>query len=413
MTEALSGHRDKRPWSDNSVALLKMLVLAVVVLQRFALGDSKTPLQLIVVLVLIGVGMRGGSLQLHRERLVLYAVAAAVLLLLVALDLALGRAISLRSLSLLLATYCIGVVSAPSLQRRDREAVLDFFIKLMSVLASVGLTDGVLQLLGIQHQDYLSKLVPPALLVSGYNTGNPVTYGSQLIRTNGLLFLEPSFFSFFLGLAVVVSLYLRKPARVIVLLLAAIVPTLAGSALVVILPALLAMVATGRGSLLRPLWLPAAFVLLLALLSPVGNLFIARITEVNGGSNSTSLRVVEPYTVLLPAIGDNAETLLLGHGPGAADRLVADQGVVGLLAPTLPKLFYEYGILGGFAFLVFLLYAFCCNPRSSPWLLGVLLSYFVLNAALLQSTFALASLLFLPLLGTSEPRKVGLTRSSC
>jgi len=151
-----------------------------------------------------------------------------------------------------------------------------------------------------------------------------------------------------------------------------------------------------------------ALAVALASATPLGATFVSRTTEVQQANSSTSLRLVQPYLRLLPPATESVEDVLLGHGPGSSDlyyeQNLPPEVVVGLLTPFFPKALYEYGAFGVLLICAFLLQIFFDGPRRRPpWLIGLLLVYLLINAALLQPTLAYLTILFLGLLRPPDP----------
>jgi hypothetical protein len=276
-------------------------------------------------------------------------------------------------------------------------------VRIMSVLAVIGIVHAGVQYLGIPYDDWFARVVPEPFIMQGYNTGDPIAWDSPIYRTNGVVFLEPSFFSYFLGIAVVVALYRGNSVWTVSLLMVAIVPTLAGNGLLVVAAGIVALALGRHRRNLLVLVVPAGAAVLLALATPLADHFLTRVTEVSNPDSSSSMRLVQPYEMLWPPWLDDPVGLLLGNGAGSATDIVAASSVPGVLAPVLPKVFFEYGVIGAMAFLVFVLWSLVAGGGERPWAAGILVSYLALNAAFLQETFALSTILFVHILRQLDP----------
>ncbi|WP_299038898.1 hypothetical protein [uncultured Pseudokineococcus sp.] len=379
--------------------LVLAALLAVTLLQRLAVpaGGDQVPLVLPVVLGLLLVGLATGLVDLDPVTTRLYAVGVGALVVLTAVSWARGQAPSLTSLLFAVAIYAVAVVR-PRLGRAGVERVLDRFAAVMVVAAVVGLAQTSGQYLGVPYRDWLAEVVPEPFLQQGYNTADPVAYGASLYRANGVVFLEPSFYATFLAVALLVVLRRGRGVVAAALLAAALVPTLAGNGVVVAgLGILVLALGPGRRRL-GLLVLPAVGALAIAVVTPVGELFLRRATEISSPGTSSSLRLVEPYTVVVPAYLEAPGGLLLGNGAGSVTEVAGAPGVgVGLLTPILPKLLFEYGLVGAVLFLLFVLHVLAAGWRDAPWVPGLVVSYLVLNAALLQVVLALLTILMVRL----------------
>ena len=397
--------RTRRASGTYSIALL----VAVVLLQRFVIpagGTQQIALTLPVGIVILLLGIRAGEFVPRRAQLhcALVIVATAVLCTLV--HVVTGGAPSLLSLGLVVILYAAAAFSA-DLGPVAVARVQRVFLRLMSVAAVVSLLQLGVQYAGVAHQDWLGTVVPKALLQAGYNTGDPITYGADLYRSNGVLFLEPSFLSLFLGVAVAVALHSGAGWKRLTLLLLGIVPTLAGGGLVVIIPAVIA-VALGRHRRKLLGLLPAAVAAVVAAaVTPFGTQYLARSTEASNPNTSSSYRLVQPYSSLMPPSMDTTVHALIGHGAGAADRYLLAVDRADVTVPLVPKVLFEYGLLGLVGILLPLVLLLVGGLRFRPWAAGVVLAYLYVNASFIQSTLVFLTLFWVTLLPPRDGRAVG------
>lgn len=263
--------------------------------------------------------------------------------------------------------------------------LLGYFVDLMTVFGAFGALLFCLQFVGVPYRDWLSFVLPSRFLVSGYATSYEVVYGSGIYRSNGVVFLEPSFFSIFLGLGILAALQLGRRSVPLVLMTCALVTTVSGNGLALVAIGLLVMTAMGQARRVLPLAIPVVVAVVLAVSTPLGGALAVRIGESSNADSSTSLRLIVPYRVLIPEVAGNAETLWRGHGAGSADSFVA-AWQKDLIAPVPVKLLYEYGLLFSVVFLVFLTSATIVSARLCfPVLIPLLMIYCFLNAGLLIS----------------------------
>jgi hypothetical protein len=378
-----------------------VLMLVVVLGQRLAIPlgpGQQLPANLVLVLIVLGTGLMAGHLRLDPQLILLYLAGVGALLALTLVAVARGLDVSLLSVGFIGALYLLWAVETPWIAVADQVRLLDAFVRVMVVMAVVGLIQAGTQYLGVAYQDWLARIIPGPFLMQGYNTSDPILWNDPIYRTNGVLFLEPSLFSFFLGLALVVALHRRKPLPTIGLLLLAMLPTVAGNGFVVLLAGVGILAIHGRWRDLRSLLLPAGLAVAGSLTIPGAAKIVTRVTEAGTEGSSSSLRLIEPYTRLIPELFKDPTSVIFGNGAGSATTFVAKVGSAGLLAPVVPKLLFEYGVLGSVLFLIFLVTSLMTGSHQMPWTLGVLVAYFVLNAALEQPTFALVTILFVRLL---------------
>ncbi len=387
---------------------LLALILCIVLTQRIGVplgGGEQLPLTLPMAMLIAFVGIYRGWLILDRARTRFYALAIGTLVVLSLVAHVRGHDLSLLSIGFAVTLYAFVTLTAPTLTGADVGWLLDAFVRLMVIAAIIGLIQMGVQYAGVPYGDLLTLLLPPEVVITGYNTGDAIMWDSSIYRVNGVLFLEPSFFSYFLGLAAVVALYRGRSAVSVGVLIVAIVPTLAGNGIVVLATGIVALVISPRRRHLRALALPAVAAVALALSTPVADRFLSRVTEVESDGSSSSLRLVQPYERLLPAWLPDPWGVALGNGPGSATELLGSDRITGLIVPIVPKLLLEYGVVGAAVFGCFLVWSLLHGRAQPPWALGLLISYAVLNAAFLQVTLALSTIVFLCLLpiGDSPP----------
>ena len=384
------------------------LLLVTLLTQRIAIpfGGDQLPVSLPLVVLLLVAALTTGALEFDPPRLRLYVLATAAAVLCTVVAVAAGRSPSVLSLVFLIAIYLIAVVRSPVAPEALADPVHRVFLRFMSWAAAVSLVQFVVQYAGVPYEDYLARVVPEALLQRGYNTGDPLAYGSAIYRSNAVVFLEPSFLGYFLGAAVLLALGRGVATWRVCLLVAGAVPPLAGNAVAVLVPGLLVLAFSHRRAVLRKLVPALVLGLVLALATPLGSLYLGRSTEIAGGDTSANLRLVQPYQLLLPVWTASPESVLVGEGAGAATTVIQQATREAVTTPAVPKLLVEYGALGAIPVLLFLGWVLLGDMRGRPWAIGLVFGYLVLNAALLQVTFAIGTVLLIRLVPGLPPGPV-------
>jgi hypothetical protein len=376
------------PLGVRPLTVLKAMVTAAVVLQRFAvpLGSEQVSFVLVAEAVLLGVLLVRGQLVIERNRTLWYLVAAAACLAAAAIASDSGDGSSLLSVLLLLAMYApFCLTLAPSLRPLYRP-VLQFFTTLMVIVAVVAVVQMLLQLAGWAYSDPLAR-VPNEVLTQGYNTAYPVQYGSAIVKSNAFIFLEPSFLSQFLALAFVVELTTGARPWRLLLYFGAMLTTVSGTG--VILLAFGIVVALFKRA--RPIMFLLPFILAVGvtLATPVGSLFSERVTgEGRTETSSSRARFVEPYKRVYDDLNQSVQHLVVGRGPGFAERAADDAFVredIPIVYPVVPKLSYEYGLVAGLVFASFIAFAFLNRTPSLVIASSALLIHFFLSGSLLQA----------------------------
>jgi hypothetical protein len=366
------------------------MVAGSVVLQRFAipLGDEQVSVVFFIDALLLGVLLTRGLLVIERNRTFLYLGAAAACLAAAAVAADSGDGSSVLSLLLLLAIYApFCFTLTPSLRTLYRP-VLQFFTKLMAIVAVVALVQMLLQFAGWSYEDLLLTNAPGEFLLQGFNTSYPVQYGSEIFKSNAFVFLEPSFLSQFLALAFVVELTLDARVWRLVLYLGALIATVSGTGLVLLVFGVLVVLLKSTGRRAVRVVVPLVLAVGVLLVTPVGTLFNTRVVEERKDeASSTNARFVEPYERLYDDLSQSVEHVVVGSGPGAAQRDADDLFVrrdLALLYPVVPKLVFEYGVFAGLFFACFVAFALLNRTPSLVVASTVLLMQFFLSGGLLQ-----------------------------
>jgi hypothetical protein len=361
------GDRDRPPAGTHTLAAL---LVAVILLQRVGLPIGGMPLPIVVP---VGLAVAAwlvvrGALRPERLRTVLFVAAVG------AISLASWGATwwtpNVRSTALLL----VLVVCSPWVLHAGAGArnvvgarvVGVVFVRLMTVLAGVGVAQMAAQVAGLwRYRDVLLTVIPESLSMGDYNTSQPIAWDSAIYKSQAFVFLEASIFSQMTALAIVVALLLRQPWWQLLILGLGLLTALSGTGLI-LLAAGLVLVAVRARSVLRPGYLlVAAAAVAVALVSPAGDILASRTAEASDPTSSLGLRFVLPYEQVAAGMAEEPMRWLVGAGPGTSERVLeSDRDAAGLaVVYTVPtKLIFEYGLLAGCLFLLFLLVALLRAP---------------------------------------------------
>lgn len=391
MTAATAGPSAEERRSATDRRLIATLVVLVVLTQRVGLpvGGTSVSVSIPLAYAFLGVMLLRARLAVDRMRLELYAAGAVIALVITAVNTLNSTVVSLQSLVLLLVLYLPWVTtltgSGPTAVVRAGGRA---FVQVMTVLAIVGACQLLAQLSGAwSYVDYLSLVVPSELLVADYNTSIPLEYGSDTYKSNAFVMLEPSLLSQFCALAFTIGLALRARVWQMLVLVTGMVSALSGTGFI-LLAVGLALTVVRAPRTIRPLHLlAAAAVLLVLVLSPLAPLLLERSSELSQPGSSGYARFVKPYTEVARGLEEDPRRFVLGGGAGTAEQLLAsrEDGIGDdVLYSTIPKLAFEYGLLGGG---VFLLLQIVSLVSRSPWRAvpgALLVMIFFLGGGLLQ-----------------------------
>lgn len=375
------------------------LLVGSVVLQRLGvgIGDGQIHLTVPFTLAVLAIGLRTGEFRVDGPKLralavVCFAAGACTLV-----QTAVGGTPSLLSLAFIVVLYAMLAFSA-ALSPTAVAKVERVFLGMMAGFAVVSVLQMLVQIVGVPYEDLLELVVPESLLLDEYHTADPIAYGASLRRSNGVLFLEPSFLSLYLGLALALAVYRRRGFLLVTVLLVGMVPPLGGSGVVVAAPALALLALTGHRRALLTVFPALAVAILVAAVTPLGERYVERSTEGGDAETSTSFRLIQPYSALLPQAVEDPLVAAIGHGAGSADDYLTRTGTPEVTQPIVPKVLFEYGALGALGILVVLLVTLGNGVRARPWTAGLLVLYLYVNASFLESTTVFMTLFWITLL---------------
>lgn len=353
--------------------LMSGLLLSAVLLQRIGVpaGSYSVPLLLPLGLAATGLLVYWGDLRFGGLRAGLFLLAVAAMATAAYVATWYSSEVHLASLVTVLAVWTPWALRASGSETANRDGfrrMARLYKNTMLGLSMVAVLQLTSQFIGLwTYQDLVARYVPSELLIPGYNTSIPMAWASPIYKSQAFLFLEPSHFSQFTAIAVIVAILLRAPLWQVALLALGLVSALSGTGIIVVAVGLVLM-AIRVPRLIRPAYIIAVGIgLIAALLTPLSAVFTNRVSEVDSQTTSFSLRFVLPYQEVAAGMHEDARRWVSGAGPGASDRLLeSGQHRAGLfIVYTIPtKLLFEYGLLPAVAFLGFLFTALFRAPPA-------------------------------------------------
>ena len=392
--------------ADAAATLLSCALAAVILTQRLAipLGAFQLPVAVPAVLACVGWGLWRGRLLLGRTRLLAYGVAIGTLLFasLVASRRDDG---AITSIAYLCGLFSVMVAIQPS---GDVLPLFRFHQRLVLVFAVVGFLQFAVQLVGIPFLDPITRL-PQSLQLDGYNTTQPLFYGANLIKPNGMIFLEASLLSKSLAIALLIEFfYFRRLPYVAVYCLCYACTFSGTGAITLAVGVLFGMRLIPRQTLVAFGVLCGLAVLTLAA-TRYGEVWVNRVSEFGKNNSSARTRFIEPYTRIVEVF--ETDLPFFGHGAGSVEESFTRMGGVDAFDPTAVKLTYEYGLVPACLFMAFLLY--CIYSSSAPLALKhanvvvlIFLSGGLLEAATLYYVFLLSGVIVPPAVVGSSAREL-------
>ncbi|MBI0436043.1 hypothetical protein [Roseomonas sp. KE0001] len=371
---------------------LMVALFASIFLQRFGLpaGDDSIALNLIVTLVVMLLLALRGAFVLDPVRTAMFFVLATVVSLSLAMN---AGAASVPSMALMLIIYAPFIFSL-----RSPEGVLEgcvrAFQKMVLVCAVLGVAQYVAQFF-MNSADLFtfSNIVPKEFLLPNFNTANPLTWDSPYFKSNGFFLLEPSTFSQYLAIAIILELLFFGATWRLLLYFIALPTSYSGTGLILLL-FLLPWVLLHR----RAYGAIAAMAAVGVLALVTGGLWNAdallnRINEFGSDNSSATARFIAGAWLIGQFLLSSAQDVLFGLGPGSYAqhaKLVPYEAH----DPAWAKILFEYGLLGSAVFWPFFLTALF---RASPsgWIsTAMLIGYMTFGGMLLDPRLQILILIF-------------------
>lgn len=358
----------------------QIILIGAIPLQRFGLqlGSAEIAFGLLMTLGTLGFLVATGRVGIDANRLALFGIVATAAAVSSAVN---AGGASAPSFALVLAIYLPFTLVVVT----DRAVFLDilrFFQDLVLLCAMLGALQFGLQFAVTAPWLFTFRgVLPDAILLEAFNTASPLAYGSPILKSNGFLLLEPSMFSQYLALALLVEiLFFARRWRV--LAYAAALPISYSGTGLLLLAVFLPLIVVHR----RAWGLLAIGVLVAAVAIALGDLWnmdalVARAGELQSTQTSGFARFVSAFWLLDDFVVTRFGSLLVGLGPGSISE-VLDRVPYEAHDPTWGKLLFEYGVVGTLAFAAFFLA--CVFPAvHSAWVSGMLLFGFLLFGGML------------------------------
>jgi hypothetical protein len=274
------------------------------------------------------------------------------------------------------------------------DGMVGMFSDLAIFFACCGVAQFLLQfVIGPALAFPIENFVPDMWQVQAFNKQGTLEYGSSLYRANGIFLLEPSFFSQLMAVALVFEL--SGPSRLwrMMIFTFGLLLSYSGTGILILIVCLpLAAVFYGRWQLI-PLALIGGAVMLVGAEALNLDLFIHRSAELGSSGSSGFARFVGGFYLFDKFLWDSPVHALLGYGAGSF-KFYAPSVSVPVAEMAMPKMVFEYGVLGGGAY--FILIAAAVFSARVPFLarLAVFITFF-LNGNYIIFSHGLALALFI------------------
>jgi hypothetical protein len=373
---------ERQPANPDPAIWVTVLFALTFLFERISVPGISIPVTLPIAGLWLGMAFLRGLVTIDPRRFVIWCVAAAVsgAMVLPQLLLVARPFVSFNSWALWIVIWLPLVV-----RLRDRSRVQ--YLRTLRAVAHAGLGLAVLsvafivsQLLGVRYYDWVADVVPDNLLVHDYVISYPITYGSDIYKSNGWIALEPSFLSFLIAICLVSALVTRMSVVKVLVLLAGLLSTVAGSGMAVVMVYVVCLLLVGRIGNLRRYGLPALAVIGGFISTIFGEAVSQRVLEFGVARSSTSLRAIEPYVQLWPHWVSDPVSVVVGQGAGSSAEIVRGLGITGLLVPSTAKVLFDYGLVGGTGLIILMVFTYVRSPEPL-FALSLASSMFLLQTA--------------------------------
>lgn len=257
-------------------------------------------------------------------------------------------------------------------------ALVQLFQKGMNIMAVYGLYQFVGRQIGLPFTDFWLTGFFERFMSHGYNWTNRVSFAGLSFYRSNALFKEPSFFSQFLAvnMLIYIQYYLRKDKEKdkrqflwLIINGIALICTFSGTGLVILGGGLFILL-TFMGQLgrlfhflMNKLYviLPVCVVVVLVIIQNLDffqgmyqDYFLLRVREIQWVNSSSSQRFYLPYKFAMIALHEN---LFLGIGLGNAMGFISQisDGVKYNVQPAIPRAAAEMGMIGLLLYIAFLI----------------------------------------------------------
>jgi hypothetical protein len=357
---------------------LVAVIWVVILFQRIAIkiANYQFSVGLIVLYIFLAIWIIRGEIFVNKKKILYFLIAMGGISLSALISSYYSELFSIQSLLLLVGLYFPTIFT---FKAGKQPVALKGFQMVILLLAIIGIAQFLLQFVGIPFRDWLG-FIPADNIIYNYNYAIPISYGSSIYKSNGIVSAEPSFFSQLIALSIFIEIYVFQKYAKLLILLPALLLSFSGTGLI--------LLAVGLISLLRIIkWNKLIIIGLITVVS--FSMFFStgfaaytfnRIREFQDPYTSGYIRFISPFTSYKQFFDEQGNSLAfwLGMGPGVSDDVTWKTPTY--LNPLM-KLLVEYG-LPGLIFFSYLIYVFFSG--QSLWLaLSLFTGYAILSGGLL------------------------------
>ncbi|MCB8937671.1 MAG: hypothetical protein H6654_11835 [Ardenticatenaceae bacterium] len=371
-------------FNSNNLILI-ILPITLVFGNRVVLLKNSLNIPLIAVIILLTtfLGRIKGQIQIESKRLFLYLLTVSLAILVNIVSSQYSKDFSIFSIAYLSILYfpVIFVLKKPE----NGNLIFTFYQKSIFIISIIGILQFLTQLAGIPYRDWLLFYFPK--YIDEFNTSIPLFRGSHLFRSNGLFLVEPSFYSQYLAIAILIDLFYFKYYRRLPIFILAILFSFSGTGIVVLVFGLIVKIPKLS---LRKLFLPGSllFVILLVFFTTeYGGVLINRLGEFTNENASAYNRFIAPFESFEYWYDEGLKVFLFGGGAGSVDSFRENiKEDIPVMHPNFfIKSFYEYGLISGFVLFFLITYLFWGRKSTSGLNLPLFIMFTIVSSGLLNA----------------------------
>lgn len=313
-----------------------------------------------------------------------------------------GEAYSLPSLVFLMVLHAPYVLVAARGQAVDVRVMQRLFSQLCMFVAWCGIVQfGIQFVIGPVLAFPVENFLPDALQVQAFNKQGPLAYGYNIYRSNGVFLLEPSFFSQFMAIGIAFELAVTGAWMRAAIMGVALVLSYSGTGMIVLAVCLPVVAVVYRRWQLVPLAVLAGAAVVIGADYLNLDLLVSRANEFQSSGSSAFARFVGGFYLFDQFLWDEPVRALLGYGAGTF-KDYAPLVSVPVAEMAVPKMVFEFGLLGGLLYFGLLAWVVFRSPAPLVLRLAVYVTYFLSGNYIVFSHGLALSLLAWPHAAPSE-----------
>jgi hypothetical protein len=224
--------------------------------------------------------------------------------------------------------------------------IIEAFRDTMYFISIGGIIQFILQfIIGSQYAYFIDYQFPSWLVMKGFTNINPVSYGSSILKSNGIFFLEPSFFGQFLAVGAILEILTKQRLDRLTVYIGALICSFSGTGIVTLGLFGFYLILKQKNFVLIG-FLALLFLVVYIFGDMIGiEAITSRTNELTTPGSSGHLRFITPFQLIDRYVFSNLSSLLFGRGPGAFANY-QDSLEYGATDATWSKILLEYGFLG-------------------------------------------------------------------